>query len=43
MGFRFKLFFAHIFLLISSVSKEQSQICVKNTNLAMLEQDDLIW
>ena len=30
-----KLFFAQLFLLISSVSTEQSQICVKNTKPAM--------
>ena len=29
------------FLLISSVTTEQSQICVKNANLAMLEQGEL--
>ena len=33
--------FAHLFLLISSVSTEQSQICVKNANPAILEQGDL--
>ena len=31
MGKRLKLFFAQIFLLISSVSTDQSQICVKKT------------
>ena len=36
-------FFAQSFLLISSVSTEQSQICVKNTNLAMIEHGDLLW
>ena len=35
--------FAQLFLLISSVFTEQSQICVKNTNPAMLEQGDLFW
>ena len=30
-GFGLKLFFAQLFLLISSASTEQSQICVKNT------------
>ena len=40
---RLKLFFAQLFLLISSVSTEQSQVCVKNTNSAMLEQGDLFW
>ena len=32
---RMKLFFAQLFLSISPVSTEQSQICVKNTNLSM--------
>ena len=32
---RLKLFFAQLFLFISSVSTEQSQICVKNTKPAM--------
>ena len=40
MGKRLKLSFAQLFLLISSVFTEQSQICVKNTNPAMLEQGD---
>ena len=40
---RLKLFFARIFLLISSVNTEQSQICVKIANPAMLEQGDLFW
>ena len=35
MGERLKLFFAQLFVLISSVSTEQSQTCVKNTKLAM--------
>ena len=35
---RLELFFEQLFLLISSVSTEQSQICVRNENLAMLEQ-----
>ena len=34
-GERLKLFFAQLFLLISSVSTEQSQICVKHTKPAM--------
>ena len=34
-GIRLKLFFAQIFLLISSVSTEQCQICVRNTKPAM--------
>ena len=33
-------FFAQLFLLISSVYAEQSQTCVKNAKLAMLEQGD---
>ena len=32
-----------LFLLISSVFTEQSQICVTNANPAMLEQGDLFW
>ena len=40
---RLKLFSAQLFLLISSVFTEQSQICVKNTNPDMLEQGDLFW
>ena len=40
---RLKLFFAQLFLLISSVLTEQSQICVKNANPSMLEQGDLFW
>ena len=43
MGIRLKLFFAQLFLLFSSVSTEQSQKCVKNVTLAMLEQGDLLW
>ena len=31
MGTRLKLFFAHLFLLIGSMSTEQSQMCVMNT------------
>ena len=31
MGIRLKLFFVQLFLLISSVSTEQSQMCVRNT------------
>ena len=38
-----KLFFAQLFLLISSVFPEQSQICVKNTKTAMEEQGYLFW
>ena len=36
-------FFAQLFLVISSVSSEQSQICVRNTKPAMQEQGDLFW
>ena len=38
---RLKLF-AQLFLLISSVSTEQSQICVKGTNPAMLQRVRLV-
>ena len=40
---RLKLFLAQLFLLISSVFTEQSQICVKDVTLVMIEQDDLLW
>ena len=40
---RLKLFFAQIFLLISSVFTEQSQFFVKNAKPAMFEQGDLFW
>ena len=40
---RLKLFFAQLFLLISSIFTEQSQICVKNVKPAMLEQGNLFW
>ena len=40
---RLKLFFAQLFLLISSVFTEQSQTCVKNVNPAMIEPGDLLW
>ena len=40
---RLKLFFAQLFPSISSVSTEQSQICVNNANPAMLEQEDPCW
>ena len=43
MGILLKLFFAQLFLLISSVSTEQSQICVMNTVSAKLAQGDLLW
>ena len=35
--------FSHTYLFISSVSTEQSPICVKNANLAMSEERDLFW
>ena len=38
MGIRLELFFAQLFLLISSVFTEEFQICVNNVKLAMLEQ-----
>ena len=37
---RLKLFFVQLFLLISSVFTEQSQICVTNANPAMSDQGD---
>ena len=40
---RLKLFFAQLFLLISSVSTEQSQTCVKSTVAVEQEQGDLLW
>ena len=40
---RLKLFFAQLFLVISSVFTEQSQKCVKNVNLATIERGDLYW
>ena len=40
---RLKQFFAQLFLLISSVSAEQSQICVMNVTRAMIEHGDLLW
>ena len=39
---RLKLFFAQLFLLITSVFTEQSQKCVKNVTPAMIEQGDLL-
>ena len=42
-GWRLKLFFAQLFVLIRSVFTEQSQICVKNVILTMIEQGDLLW
>ena len=41
MVIRLKLFFAQLFLLISSVGTEQSQICVMNTESAKQERRDL--
>ena len=38
---RLKLFFAQLFLSISSVFTEQSKKCVKNVTLAILERGDL--
>ena len=43
MGIRLKLFFAQSFLLISSVSTEQSQIRVKNTVPVKQERGDPCW
>ena len=37
---RLKLYLSQLFLLISSVSAEQSQVSAKITNVAMLEQGD---
>ena len=39
----FKLFFAQLFLVISSVFTEQSQICVRNTVLVKQERGDPCW
>ena len=43
MEVRLKLFFAQSFLLISSVSTEQSQICVRNIVLDKQERRDPCW
>ena len=43
MGIRLKLFFVPLFLSISSVSTEQSQICVMNTVSVKQAQGDLLW
>ena len=43
MEIRLKLFFAQLFRLISSVSTEHSQICVRNTVAVEQEQGDLYW
>ena len=40
---RLKLFFAQLFLLISSIFPEQLQICVKNVTHAMIKQKDRQW
>ena len=40
---RLKLFFAQLFLLTSSVSTEQSEICVRNTGLVKQERGDPCW
>ena len=37
------VFFAQLFLIISSVSTEQSQICVMNTGSAKQERRDPCW
>ena len=42
-GYDWNCFFAQSFLLISSVSTEQSQICVKNTVLVKQERRDPYW
>ena len=42
-GDTIELFFAQSFLLISSVSTEQSQTCVKSTVAVEQEQADLFW
>ena len=43
MGERLKLFFAQLFLFISSVSSQQSQIRVMNTVLVKQERGDPYW
>ena len=43
MGKRLKLFFAQLFLLISSVSTKQSQMCVMNTRPVKQERGDPWW
>ena len=43
MEVRLKLFFAQLYLLISSVSTEQSQTCVMNTVLVKQERGDPCW
>ena len=43
MEIRLKLFFAQLFLLISFVSTEQSQICVMNTGPVKQERWDPCW
>ena len=43
MEIRLKVLLAQLFLLISSVSTEQSQICVRNTVLVKQERRDPCW
>ena len=43
MEIRLKLFFAQLFLLFSSVSTEQFQMCVRNTVPVKLERRDPCW
>ena len=43
MGKRLKLFSAQLFLLISAVSKEESQMCVMNTGPVKQERGDPCW
>ena len=43
MGIRLKLFFAQLFLSISSVSTEQSQMCVRNMVPVKQERGDPCW
>ena len=42
-GIRLKLFVAQLFLSISSVSTEQSQMCVSNTAPVKQERRDPCW
>ena len=42
MEIRLKLFFAQLFLSISSVDTEQSQVCVKNTVAVKQEQGESV-
>ena len=43
VGERLKLFFAQLLMLISSVSTEQSQMCVRNTVLVKQERGEPCW